>query len=153
VPITGLIERRTARFMRQPASVRNAASIIVTATAIVVVLGGVAMRLLDHSEYPNVWKGMWWSLQTVTTVGYGDVTPANRSGRFVGAIVMLEGIAFLTILVAAITSTFLARAERERATAEAAVDERDQKHVDARFDDLDERLARIEATLARLSGD
>jgi len=152
VPLTGLIERRTERFMREPASVRNAAGIIVTATALVVVLGGVAMRVLDHSEYPNVWKGMWWSLQTVTTVGYGDVTPANRSGRLVGVVVMLEGIAFLTILVAAITSTFLARAERERATAEAVEVEREEKHVDARFDDLDERLARIEAALARLTG-
>ena len=28
---------------------------------------------------------MWWALQTVTTVGYGDVTPENTAGRFVGA--------------------------------------------------------------------
>lgn len=153
MPLQGLIERRTDRFMREPASVRNAASIIVTATAIVVVLGGVLMRLLDHSEYPNIWRGMWWSLQTVTTVGYGDVTPQNRSGRIVGAVVMLEGIAFLTILVAAITSTFLARAEREREAAEDAEDERDLRRVDARLDDLDKRLARIETTLARLAGD
>lgn len=147
-----MIEGRAARVMREPATVRNAASIIVTTTAIVVVLGGVLMRLLDHSEYPNIWKGMWWSLQTVTTVGYGDVAPQNRSGRIVGALVMLEGIAFLTILVAAITSTFLARAEREREAAEDAEDERDLQHVDARLDDLDKRLARIETTLARLAG-
>ena len=139
--------------MREPASVRHAASIIVIATALVVVLGGVAMRLLDEPEYPSVWKGMWWSLQTVTTVGYGDVTPTHRSGRIVGAFVMLEGIAFLTILVATITSTFITRAAREREALEAAEDERDEQQLDARFDDLDERLARIEATLARLAGD
>ena len=139
--------------MREPASVRNAASVIVTATAAVVVAGGVAMRILDHSEYPNTWKGMWWSLQTVTTVGYGDVTPTHRAGRVVAAFVMLEGIAFLTILVAAITSTFIARAERERAEAEAIDEEQDERHVDARFDELSARLARIEATLARLAGD
>jgi hypothetical protein len=45
----------------------------------------------------------------VTTVGYGDVTPARTSGRIVAAFVMLQGIAFLAILVAAITSTFVAR--------------------------------------------
>src|SRR5215472_2533199 len=148
-----MIERRASRFMREPASVRHAASIIVIATALVVVLGGVAMRLLDEPEYPNVWKGMWWSLQTVTTVGYGDVTPTHRSGRIVGAFVMLEGIAFLTILVATITSTFITRAAREREALEAAEDERDEQQLDARFDDLDERLARIEATLAHLAGD
>jgi voltage-gated potassium channel Kch len=57
------------------------------------------------------------ALQTVTTVGYGDMTPARTSGRIVAAFVMLQGIAFLAILVAAITSTFVAREEREQAEA------------------------------------
>jgi voltage-gated potassium channel len=65
-----LIERRMSRFLREPPSVRTAASVIVTATAMVVVGGGVAMWLLDHDEYSNVWVGMWWALETVTTVGY-----------------------------------------------------------------------------------
>ena len=97
------------RFLHEPPSVRGAAGVIVTATTVVVVGGGVAMRLLDHAEYSNVWVGMWWALQTVTTVGYGDVTPQNVSGRIVGSLVMLYGIAFLTITIAAITSTFVAR--------------------------------------------
>ena len=46
---------------------------------------------------------MWWAMQTVTTVGYGDVTPRHTSGRIVAVFVMLEGIAFLTIVIAAIT--------------------------------------------------
>jgi hypothetical protein len=46
-----VIERRMARFMREPPSVRTAAGVIVTATAVVVVGGGVLMRLLDHGEY------------------------------------------------------------------------------------------------------
>src|SRR5436190_3365659 len=115
-----LIERRMSRILREPPSVRTAASVIVTATVIVVVGGGVAMRLLDHDEYRNVWVGMWWALQTVTTVGYGDVTPTHTSGRIVATFVMLEGIAFLTIIIAAITSTFVARAEAEHEAAEAA---------------------------------
>ena len=63
---------------------------------------------------------MWWALQTVTTVGYGDVTPSRFSGRIIAAFVMLEGIAFLTIVIAAITSTFVARAAEEREIREAA---------------------------------
>ena len=139
------------RFLREPASVRNAANVIVVATAVVVVGGGVAMRVLDHSEYPNIWRGMWWALQTVTTVGYGDVTPTHPSGRIVAAFVMLQGIAFVSILVAAITSTFVARAERERKQAEAGEDESVEERIDARFDDLAARLERVEAMLARLS--
>src|SRR4029450_11894593 len=111
-----LIERKMSRVLREPPSVRTAASVIVTATAVDVVVGGVLMRILDHSEYANVWVGMWWALQTVTTVGYGDVTPRNPSGRIIAAFVMLEGSAFLTIIIAGITSTFVGRAQRERET-------------------------------------
>jgi voltage-gated potassium channel len=57
--------------------VRTAARVIVTATGAVVIVGGILMRVLDHDEYSNIWVGMWWALQTVTTVGYGDVTPQH----------------------------------------------------------------------------
>jgi voltage-gated potassium channel len=145
-----LIERRMSRFLREPPSVRTAAGVIVTATAVVVLGGGVAMRLLDHDEYPNVWVGMWWALQTVTTVGYGDVTPAHTSGRIVAAFVMLEGIAFLTIIIAAITSTFVARAEAEREAAEAAEDKADER-IEAALAELGARLDRVETMLSRLT--
>ncbi len=151
VPRPNLIERRMSRFLREPPSVRTAAGVIVTATAVVVVAGGVAMRLLDHDEYPNVWVGMWWALQTVTTVGYGDVTPAHTSGRIVATFVMLEGIAFLTIIIAAITSTFVARAEAERDAAEDADKARADERLQAGLDDLRARLDRVEAMLSRLS--
>jgi voltage-gated potassium channel len=147
------MERRMSKFLREPPSIRIAANVIVTGTALVVVAGGVLMRVLDHQEYPNIWRGMWWSLQTVTTVGYGDVTPTHLSGRIVGAFVMLEGIAFLAILVAAITSTFVARAEAERDQAEdeaeAKEDQELEDRIDARFDDLADRLDRLEQLLTR----
>jgi voltage-gated potassium channel Kch len=147
-----LIERRMSRVLREPPSVRTAASVIVTATAVVVVVGGVLMRILDHSEYANVWVGMWWALQTVTTVGYGDVTPKNSSGRIIAAFVMFEGIAFLTIIIAAITSTFVARAQRERETEGGSTVEAERR-IEARLDHLDERLGRLETILMRMSNE
>ena len=110
-----LIEGRLERFTRQPPSVRNAAGVIVIATTVVVVGAGILISVLDREEYPDVWVGMWWALQTVTTVGYGDVAPAHVAGRLVGAVVMLEGIAFIAIVTAVITSSFVARANREQA--------------------------------------
>src|SRR5512133_2302367 len=151
IPRPNPIERRMSRILREPPSVRTAAGVIVTATAVVVVVGGILMRLLDHDEYSNIWVGMWWALQTVTTVGYGDVTPKHTSGRIVASFVMLEGIAFLTIIIAAITSTFVARATAEREAAEAADDEKAEERLEAALDDLKARLDRIEATLARLT--
>jgi voltage-gated potassium channel len=129
------------RFLSAPLSVRSAVAVIVTATAVVVVVAGIAMRLLDHAEYSNVWVGMWWALQTVTTVGYGDVTPRHVSGRIVGSIVLLYGIGFLTITIAAITSTFVTRAEREQGVALSRDD----------LDDVSARLERIEQRLGQLT--
>ena len=141
-----LIERQFAKFLSRPPTVRGAARIIVVATAVVVVLGGVLMRFLDHKEYDNVWVGMWWAIQTVTTVGYGDVTPAAVSGRIVASFVMLEGIAFLAIVTAAITSTFVARATKQF-HAERDDEMNELLRIEKRFDDLDRRLDRLEAAL------
>jgi voltage-gated potassium channel len=131
--------------MREPPSVRNAAGVIVIATTVVVVGAGVLIRVLDHEEYPDVWVGMWWALQTVTTVGYGDVTPTHFTGRLVGAAVMLEGIAFIAIITAVITSSFVARATRESEAARMKDDLSDRELMERRFDELERKLDLIAA--------
>jgi voltage-gated potassium channel Kch len=146
-----VIERRMTRFLREPPSVRTAAGVIVTATTVAVVAGGALMRLLDHGEYSNVWVGMWWALQTVTTVGYGDVTPKNPSGRIVAILMMLWGIAFLAVTTAAITSTFVARASKERERAQAADEDDAGVRVEARLVSIDQQLGRLEKMLSNRS--
>jgi voltage-gated potassium channel len=146
-----LIERRMSNLLRKPPSVRLAAGVIVTATALVVVGAGILIRVLDHTEYGSIWTGMWWAMQTVTTVGYGDVTPHKTIGRIVASFVMLEGIAFLAVVTAAITSTFVQRAALEHEQEEAVEAESAEARIDAHFGDLAARLDRVEATLARLS--
>jgi voltage-gated potassium channel len=147
MPQLNPLERRLEKFMEDPGSVRNAAGTIVTATAIVVVAGGILMRVLDHHEYANVWVGMWWALQTVTTVGYGDVTPKALSGRIVAAFVMLEGIAFLAIVTASITSTFVARAAEKRLIARERDEETEEQRIEARFDAMERQLDEITSLL------
>jgi voltage-gated potassium channel len=141
------IERRVAKFMREPPTVRGAVSTIVVATATVVVLAGVLMRLFDHNEFDSVWLGMWWAIQTVTTVGYGDITPKDVVGRLVAAVVMLQGIAFLAIITAVITSSFVARATKARDAAQAEDEMAELRSIEARFDELDRKLERVEAAL------
>jgi voltage-gated potassium channel Kch len=139
------VERRIERFLREPPSVRNAAAVIVVATALIVVAAGVLITLLDGEEYPDLETGLWWALQTVTTVGYGDVTPSNLSGRVVGAVVMLEGIAFIAIVTALITSTFVTRATREADAARTEGEASDRELIERRFDDLERKLDRLVA--------
>jgi voltage-gated potassium channel len=143
-----IIERQVSAFLSGPTSVRLAARVIVITTVIVVVAGGVLIRVLDPDEYSSIGQGMWWALQTVTTVGYGDVTPENLPGRIVAAFVMLQGIAFLTIIIAAITSTFVARAQRERRAAENEL-EVSENRIEDRLEQIERRLDRIEALVRK----
>jgi voltage-gated potassium channel len=140
-----VIERRLARFSREPPSVRNAAAVIVVATAVIVVGAGVLISLIDSEEYPDFGVGMWWALQTVTTVGYGDVTPTHLTGRLVGAAVMLEGTAFIAIVTAVITSSFVARATRENEAARAKDELSDRELMEQRFDELERKLDAVVA--------
>ena len=140
-------ERKMTKFLRDPVSVRGAVGVIVTATAIVVIGSGVLMSALDHREYHHVGRGMWWALQTVTTVGYGDVTPQDTRGRIVAAFVMFTGIALLAIVTAAVTSTFVQRAQEAALAANAVEVQAEEDRLDARLDDLAARLERIETLL------
>ena len=134
------IERRIQRFMREPPTIRSAAAVIVSATAAVVVAAGVVISLIDNDEYPNVGVGMWWALQTITTVGYGDVTPGDFEGRLVAAVVMLQGVAFIAIITAVITSTFITRATRESEKTREKDELSDRELVERRFDELERKV-------------
>jgi voltage-gated potassium channel Kch len=148
-----MIERRMDRILTEPVSVRTALQAIVAGTITVVIGSALLMRLVDHREYRSYGRGLWWAIQTVTTVGYGDVTPTRVAGRLVAAAVMLWGAAFLAILTATITSTFVARAEMEYQRRAAASEAESDQQLDIRLDDLDARLERIEQALTRLASD
>jgi voltage-gated potassium channel len=141
-----VVERRLDRFQRQPPTVRNAAAVIVVATAVVVVAAGILISLIDREEYPNMGIGMWYALQTVTTVGYGDVTPSNFAGKLVGAAVMLEGTAFIAIVTAVITSTFIARATREAEAARLEGELSDRAFMEKRFEELQRQIEELART-------
>ena len=109
------------------------------------------MRVLDHREYPNIFIGMWWAIQTVTTVGYGDVTPKAVAGRIVAGIVMLEGIAFVAIVTAAVTSTFVTRATRQHDIAEADEDKKRDVQIESSLAEMSQRLGQVETMLRNLT--
>lgn len=134
----------TARLLlRDSLTARRAAGIIASFTVVITVAAGFMERVLDHREFPTIGKGLWFGLQTVTTVGYGDVTPKDSVGRFIGAVVMLTGIGFLAVITASVTAS-LVESSRARFSAQS------ERDAAGHLDEINERLARIEAALTQL---
>jgi voltage-gated potassium channel len=134
----------TARLMlRETFTARRAAAIIAGVAVIITIGGGILIRVLDHSEFRTIGKGLWFALQTVTTVGYGDVTPANTVGRFIAGVIMLTGIGFLAVVTASVTAALVESNRRRFATSEA--------DLANRIDEVGARLSRIEAALDRVA--
>jgi len=131
----------TARLvLRESLTARRAAGIIAAFTVLVTVAGGILEGVIDHQEFPTIGRGLWFALQTVTTVGYGDVTPKQADGRFIAAVVMLAGIGFLAVITASVTASLI-ESSRRRFAAQPEVD------VTRLFEEVSTRLARIEAAL------
>jgi voltage-gated potassium channel len=134
----GLLPWLTKRMGSRPLTARGSLGIIIGATMAVTVAGGVTIRLLDHKDFSSIGEGMWWAVQTVTTVGYGDVVPHNAGGRVIGTLVMLTGIAFISLITASVTATLVEQNRRRQGREEpvhAALDE-----ISSRLDAIERRL-------------
>jgi voltage-gated potassium channel len=125
---------------RKPLTARRAGVAIAITTLLVTLAGALLAWLLDRDDFETLGEAMWWAVQTVTTVGYGDVTPRDTVGRVIGAVVMLAGIAFVTVVTAAITAAFIEGARR-RLGAPA------ERPLGEALQELAERLERIERRL------
>jgi voltage-gated potassium channel len=140
-------ERWLDRALARAVTPRGGAAVIATITTIATVGSGLLMTAVDHKNFSTVGGGLWWAVQTVTTVGYGDLVPTNTSGRIVAALVMLLGLAFLSMITAAITSSFVARATEERARRSGGAAPATAEDVR----EIKERLDRMEALLREQS--
>jgi len=101
-----------------------------------VIVGGAAFRI---AEDKGSWiDGMWWAIVTLTTVGYGDYSPATVAGRWVAVFVMAGGIGTVAILTG-----ILADAIRE-----AKIHDRDETpELD---DDIEHVIQVLEAEMDKL---
>ena len=138
------LERRLDRLIARAQNPRSAAMVIAGVSTVMTICAGLLMTVVDRGNFPTLRQGLWWSVQTVTTVGYGDHVPTNAGGQVLAAIVMLVGIGFITIITASITGAFVERSRKDHETtgSDASAEQLRQ---------IDERLARIEAALNKSS--
>ncbi|HEY5141929.1 MAG TPA: potassium channel family protein [Solirubrobacteraceae bacterium] len=146
----GFAQRLQGWFLRRQQSPemrpRDAAYLVIIVWLVAVVVWGVAEHFIDAKTFPTIWLGMWWALQTVTTVGYGDVVPEQAAGKIVATLLLLGGLAFISVVTASITTGFIARRERQQR-------ESGEDPVLQRLDRIAARLDAIEQDVASLRSD
>jgi voltage-gated potassium channel len=134
-----LIERRVRRI----ANARSVTFGLALTFIGLAVTGAVVMRIFDSHNFPTLGLATWWALQTVTTVGYGDIVPTSSVGKFIGGVEMVLGIAFITFVTAGVTSTVI---QREEAKAREAAKE----HLEQRTQEIIESVTRTNEAVATL---
>jgi voltage-gated potassium channel len=141
-PVSRVMQRRVERKGLTP---RLAALLIASFWAVGVVIFGVVERIVDPHTFDNVWLGMWWGVQTVTTVGYGDVVPGNTAGMVIATLLMFGGLSLFAVVTGAITSAFVAQAQGKLRPGE--------KPLEHRLDEISAQLDAINSELTRLKRD
>lgn len=98
-------------------------AIAVFVSVLVLVLCSSAMYFAEHSAQPEAFRSipatMWWAVVTLTSVGYGDVSPITGPGKVVGAVVCMAGVLVVALPTAIIASGFLEEMRAQRRASDA----------------------------------
>ena len=62
---------------------------------------------VSEPDIRNLGDGIWWALVTITTVGYGDITPVTTLGRVVASSLMLLGLGLIATITAIVSAKFI----------------------------------------------
>ncbi len=69
---------------------------------------------LENGKFTNIISTMWWSVATLTTVGYGDIYPVTPWGQFVGSIIAVLGLGIVALPTAIIGAAFIEKIEKQQ---------------------------------------
>ena len=142
-PREGWIRRRVERAVAR----RRVLPFLVVSIAILSVVTGLIARLIDRRDFHSYGDGIWWSIVTLGTVGYGDIVPHTTWGRVLGGFVIVCGVTFIAFLVATVTSLFVSADQTDALAEVHALRDESEKDATAALSKIDQRLAAIEAKL------
>jgi voltage-gated potassium channel len=118
-------------------TLRKALGLILTVATVLAIAAAVLERLIDPA-FETFPQALWFSVTTVSTVGYGDYVPESGAGRVVASVLMLTGLGLIPLITSAVVSILVAQRSRESREEEI-------RH-------LQQILDRLESVEARLTG-
>ena len=131
-------------------ALRGRIAVYVSSSVLVLILIG-SLAILDAERhapgatittYP---KALWWTVVTITTVGYGDYSPITPTGRVIALAIMLAGIALIGVVTATLASWIVDEVSAE--------EQRSADITRAQVDELNQRLRHIEDLIAHSDTD
>jgi voltage-gated potassium channel len=100
--------------------------VVYTVSGVVLLIYTASLAVFDKERYlhgatiNSFGKALWWSITTVTTVGYGDVYPVANTGRVIAVLLMIGGISLVGVVTAALASWIIERVTEEGSVMQAA---------------------------------
>ncbi len=95
---------------------------------LVLTLSGSLMYMVEGEAQPEVFSSipaaMWWAIETLTTVGYGDMVPVTVTGRILGGVISIVGIMTLAIFSGLVTVGFMDQLRRRREQYQRLIEDR-----------------------------
>lgn len=119
--------------------------VVYTASGVVLLIYTASLAVFDKERYlqgatiNSFGKAVWWSITTVTTVGYGDVYPVTNAGRVIAVLLMIGGIGLVGVVTAALASWIIERVTEEETEIQAAT----AAHVEELRDEIRELTAEL----------
>jgi len=108
-------------------------------TILLIFVGGLFFSILEDSSFGD---GLYWAIVTVSTVGYGDISPESTSGKMLAVILIIVGLVFFAGLTANLASFFIEKDMEE----EKNTDEKSEK-----LKEISARLEKLENMIRKLS--
>jgi voltage-gated potassium channel len=127
--------------------------IVYTACSVVLLVYVASLAILDAERYEPDSKittfgdALWWSVTTITTVGYGDLSPVTGVGRVIAVTLMIGGISLVGVVTATLASWIVQRVAEEDTAMQAAT----AAQIDALRTDLEHQVATLGTELQRLT--
>lgn len=106
------------RLTRAFTSIKEELMVFFLASVVMIYLSSVGIYYFEREAQPEVFKSifecLWWSVITLTTVGYGDIYPITMGGRFFTFIILMIGLGLVSVPTALIASSLTALREKDK---------------------------------------